>query len=275
MATGRMLRSQISVSTQVNDLSLKAALLFTWIIPHLDDFGRMTGDPRKIKAIVVPMRDDIKVDDIGSYLIEMYDQKLIYLYAVDGETYLQFTKFEKHQSGLHKRTSSKVPPPEAAPDKDSRNFPEIPGDSFPTELKRTELKRREEKENKKEKAAAPLLSGKPDDLSFLADQKTERLRQKAQRRSEAIEVLNFLNEKTKKRFRPVEANLKPIEARLASGVSVQDCRSIIALKYREWSSDEEFKKHINPITLFRPSNFEKYLGQLEVIDENEGDYDVR
>lgn len=266
MASGRMLRGQISVSMQVNDLSLKAALLFTWLIPHVDDFGRFYGEPRRIKAIVVPMRDDIKIDDIKGALIEMYDQKLIILYVVDGETYLELSKFETHQQGLHKRTSSKFPSPKAASLLDSRKFPEIPGNSqkFP-------LEQEQEQEQEQEKNT---LSGKPDDSSFFSDQKTKKSQERAQRREQAKEVLAFLNKKTKKSFRPVEANLKPIEARIESGVSLDDCRSVIALKCREWLFNDDFKKHLNPITIFRPSNFEKYLGQLEIIPE-EGDNDVR
>jgi hypothetical protein len=147
MASGRMIRSQISISPQVNDLSLKGALLFTWIIPHVDDFGRIHADPRRIKAKVVPMRDDISSKEIASLLNEMEDKNLIVLYSVENEIYLQLTKFEKHQSGLHKRTESKLPPPEAASNKDSGKFREIPGNSFPT---RTGTEQEQELEQKKE-----------------------------------------------------------------------------------------------------------------------------
>lgn len=142
MATGRMLRAQISCSPQVNDLSLKAALLFTWMIPHVDDFGRMQANPRRIKAIVVPMRDDINLKEIHSALLEMEKQNLLVLYSVENELYISMRKFEQHQQGLHKRTQSKFPPPpcpEAALNKDSGKFREIPGNSHPTRTRtRTE-----------------------------------------------------------------------------------------------------------------------------------------
>lgn len=132
MASGRMIRSQISLSPQVNDLCLKGALLFTWLIPHVDDYGRVNADPRRIKAKIVPMRDDIPSSEILLLLKEMESKNLIVLYTIEDEIYLQLTKFEKHQSGLHKRTESKIPPPEAALNLDSWKFREIPGNSYPT-----------------------------------------------------------------------------------------------------------------------------------------------
>lgn len=249
MATGRMLRSKISISPQVNDLSLKAALLFTWIIPHVDDFGRIHADPRRIKATIVPMRNDITIDDIKESLIDMYDQKLIILYTIEDELYLQLCKFEHHQQGLHKRTASKLPSPEAANLLDSGKFREIPGNSCLTELNRTELNR-----TIKTFPEGKVMSGKPD----VAPLKSQNLEIKNQ----AIEVLNFLNEKTGRVFRPVDTNLKLITARLKSGATVQDCKCVIAKKRRDWIGDEKMSSYLRPATLFNATKFEQYLGEL-------------
>ncbi len=130
MATGRILKSQISVSEQVNELSLKAALLFTWMIPHTDDFGRISGSAKKIKAVVLPMRDEFTPSDVDDALNEIHDKGLICRYKVNGEPLIEMLKFETHQQGLHKRTKSKFPSPDQA-DKplDSESFPEVPGNS--------------------------------------------------------------------------------------------------------------------------------------------------
>lgn len=134
----------------------------------------------------------------------------------------------------------------------------------------TEEEIKKEKQEK-EKKASPL-SGKPDDVIVFSDQKAKRLREKAQRREEAIQVLNFLNEKVGKSYRPVEANLKLIEARLVSGVSVQQCRSVIARKRRQWLFNEDMEKYLRPATLFNRTKFEQYLGELEVITDEEEDH---
>ncbi|WP_211750421.1 DnaD domain protein [Paenibacillus sp. Marseille-Q4541] len=136
MAEKRMISKVISISEKVNDLpNIFSMLLFTWMIPHTDDFGRLAGSPSKVKALVVPMLDK-KKEEVAAALEELATHGLINWYEVDGERVIQILNFDKHQQGLHKRTRSK--------------FPDFPGssDSFPKiplEEKRTELKRTEEK----------------------------------------------------------------------------------------------------------------------------------
>lgn len=128
MAERRMISKVISISEKVNSLSLFGRLLYTWMIPHADDFGRLPGSPAKVRALVVPMADET-VKDVEEALADMHKKGLIIWYEVDGEKFIQITNFEKHQQGLHKRTKSKFPEP---PDE----FREIPGNSeeFPLEL---------------------------------------------------------------------------------------------------------------------------------------------
>ena len=77
MAKARMLHNKISTLLQVNRLSLPAKLLFTWMIAHADDEGRLRGEPEYIKATVVPMTKwSFKL--ISVYIKEMVNQQLIY-----------------------------------------------------------------------------------------------------------------------------------------------------------------------------------------------------
>lgn len=141
MANRRSLSKSISVSEQANSLSDFAALLFTWCIPHLDDFGRMSGSPAVVKAMVIPMRKQT-AQEVAQALQEMVDAGLIYWYEWKGEKIIQFIKFEQHQTGLNKRTRSKYPSYEEV-----MKFQEIHGNSSLTEEKRTEQKRKEENRN--------------------------------------------------------------------------------------------------------------------------------
>ncbi len=82
---------------------------------------------------------------------------------------------------------------------------------------------------------------------------------------EAEKVLSYLNEKTGKRYRIT----KHIEARLNEGRTVEDCRRVIDTKI----IDPYFivnPKYLNPETLFRLSNFDKYLNEspTTVSDQN-------
>ncbi|XEC97016.1 DNA replication protein DnaD [Paenibacillus tarimensis] len=135
MAERRMISKVISISEKVNTLSLFGRLLYTWMIPHTDDFGRLPGSPAKVRALIVPMGDET-VKDVESALSDMQDNGLIEWYEVDGEKFIQITNFDEHQSGLHKRTNSKFPDPPRKEKQISNDIPEVPGNSgnFRSEL---------------------------------------------------------------------------------------------------------------------------------------------
>lgn len=150
MAERRMISKSISVSERVNKLQdTFHMLLFTWMVPHADDFGRLFGSPMKVKALVVPMLDKT-LKDVEEALSSLQRAGLIKWYEVDGDQFIQIDKFDKHQTGLHKRTKSKFPPPPG----DSRKFPEIPLEENRREENRTEEKGTEQNLNGKEKIDA-------------------------------------------------------------------------------------------------------------------------
>ena len=97
MAKARMLHTKISVSVQVNRLSLPARLLFSWLIPHADDEGRLNGDPEFIKARVVPMTK-WSFKKIREYLEEIKNQRLIYYWQENDEWFIEFIKWNDHQT---------------------------------------------------------------------------------------------------------------------------------------------------------------------------------
>lgn len=78
----------------------------------------------------------------------------------------------------------------------------------------------------------------------------------------AIEVLEFLNQKTGREYRPVTSNLKLIIGCLRSGATIEQCRQVIAKKCRDWKKDPKMMEYLRPATLFNPIKFEQYLGEL-------------
>lgn len=159
VAERRMISKSISVSERVNRLpDTFHMLLFTWMIPHADDFGRLFGSPLKIKALVVPMLDKT-IKEVEEALSSLYREGLINWYEVNGDQFIEIEKFDKHQTGLHKRTKSKFPEPPG----NSRKFPEIPGQENRTEENRTEEKRREQKGNEQSIPADDDQIFNPDD----------------------------------------------------------------------------------------------------------------
>lgn len=80
-------------------------------------------------------------------------------------------------------------------------------------------------------------------------------------KQEALDVLDFLNKKTGRHYQPVEANLQMIMARLKES-TVEDCKSVIAKKTREWGTDEKMTLFLRPATLFNRMKFAQYQGEL-------------
>ncbi|CAM2979607.1 DnaD domain protein [Paenibacillus taichungensis] len=169
MADRRMISKIISVSEKVNKLpDIFDMLLFTWMIPHTDDFGRLPGSPFKVKNLVVPSIKRIDEPEIEVALEHLQAAGLIHWYKVGEDRVVQIVNFEEHQQGLHKRTKSKFPDP---PSDDSETFPEVPGSSedapkIPSELNRTEGKgteenRSEEKRKQQEKKEEILSDDDP------------------------------------------------------------------------------------------------------------------
>ncbi|MBB3111972.1 hypothetical protein FHS18_004040 [Paenibacillus phyllosphaerae] len=146
MADRRMLSRSISISEKVNLLpDVFDMLLFTWMIPHTDDFGRLHGSPAKVRALIIPMLEKSN-KDVERSLTTLHNEKLIQWYEVDGDQYIQVVNFEKHQTGLHKRTKSKIPENPQT----SGKFPESPAQGKGIGIKGSEQNGIEENVNVRE-----------------------------------------------------------------------------------------------------------------------------
>jgi len=158
MAEKRCISKVISISKKFN-IKLDdhfSRLLYLMLIPHSDDFGRLSGDPFDIKALILPMMEGVTTESVENSLAKLHNVELIKWYEIAGEKYIQIINFDDHQQGLHKRTRSKFPePPEH-----SGKFPEIPPEGREgkgREEKGTEEKGREGTEGSEPPAPPPDL----------------------------------------------------------------------------------------------------------------------
>lgn len=81
------------------------------------------------------------------------------------------------------------------------------------------------------------------------------------RTAKAEEVLEFLNMKAGRNYRPTRVNLEFIEARLKEGYTVDECKQVVAMKVREWRGSE-MDMYLRPATLFNCAKFNSYAGML-------------
>jgi len=82
---------------------------------------------------------------------------------------------------------------------------------------------------------------------------------------EAAEVIEFLNKKARRNYRPTKVNLDFVLKRFNEGYTVQDCKSVVALMCRKWLGNEKMVDYLRPATLFNCTNFNQYVGLI--VDE--------
>lgn len=113
MARGRFISKEITLDKKVNSLSSPWSMLaFTWLISSADVEGRTYGDPCIVKSLIFPRQPTITVDQVEGFIREWDAAGLIIWYEVEGEKYIYFPNFEKHQVGLRKdrEPKSTIPP---------------------------------------------------------------------------------------------------------------------------------------------------------------------
>jgi uncharacterized phage protein (TIGR02220 family) len=78
------------------------------------------------------------------------------------------------------------------------------------------------------------------------------------------DIIDYLNNKCNTRYRYNNSRTNSyIKSRLDEGFKVDDFYIVIDVKHKEWHGTD-MAKYLNPETLFRPSNFEKYVNQAQV-----------
>lgn len=127
MSRKRYISTDMSKSGKLEELARRAGdygvLLFTWMIPHFDDWGRMEGEPDKVFFEVTPRFAMLgkTPEDAEAAIAAMHDIGLITWYEVDGNRYIQanLDTFYSLQTYIPKakraEDKSHYPPPPAEP----------------------------------------------------------------------------------------------------------------------------------------------------------------
>lgn len=88
--------------------------------------------------------------------------------------------------------------------------------------------------------------------------------------SEVTEVVEYMNQVLGTKYKPkTKATAEHIRARLREGFTVEDCKRVIDVKFRQWGRDPKMSEYLRPQTLFS-GKFESYLNQKTTVDPLEG-----
>lgn len=77
-------------------------------------------------------------------------------------------------------------------------------------------------------------------------------------------VIQYLNLKTGKAFKPIKSNVTPINSRLREGFTEKDCCDVVDIKCLQWLGDQEWEMYLRPITLFG-NKMDTYLNESKSV----------
>jgi len=99
----RRIYSNARTGRRINSVSDEAALLFWHLHFVADDFGNLSGEPDRVKADAVPLRNTMTTDRVEALLDELAkttdENPLIRFYNVDGERFIHINDFIIRQPG--------------------------------------------------------------------------------------------------------------------------------------------------------------------------------
>src|SRR5215831_13765216 len=101
MARARLLSKSLGCSRRFNalleshnGLAEFAQLLYAMLIPHADDFGRLTGDPFSVRLMVMPASPR-PVEDFADAIRALHDVDLVTVYEIANDLWIQINKFDE------------------------------------------------------------------------------------------------------------------------------------------------------------------------------------
>jgi len=229
-------------------------LVYIGLLLKCDDFGNLEGGQRRMFRLLHAFTQIKTEEATATALIHLLDADLIRRYEVQGRELFHLPRFKAGRDYLVRRV------------------PESPWDPKEWQLGKHKrlITRGLAKNLSKDLGHVPKQL---DDVSpgvgvgvgvgvgKILKSTTLSSSQKAAN-LDAIELLEFLNSKTERNFRPTSANLDLLKARIKEGYSVRDIRIVIVRKCRDWKGDDKMEKYLRPMTLFNRTKFAQYVGEV-------------
>lgn len=252
MARARNIKPGFFVNDDLADCPPLARLMFIGLWTLADAEGRLKDKPNQIKAQTLPYDDC----DPDALLISLEQSGFIQRYTGLGQPTIQVVNFDIHQN------------------------PHINEKKKGSKFVRYEDRDKEVEENQRLKEKSRIIEINPDkydtnrDESLLLNPDSlNPLTESGSMKEETLmsskldaakNILEFLNRKTGKGFKPVDSNLKLIKARLNEGHAEHEVLSVIERKCKEWADDDKMSQYLRPATLFGAEKFNQYVGELGV-----------
>ena len=94
--------------SEIAERSELFAMMWPWLITCFDDWGRAQASPRRIKTTVFPAFESVTSAIVEEALQTFSEQKMLYLYEVDGKPYMcipeeKWYKYQTHMNRKNRR----------------------------------------------------------------------------------------------------------------------------------------------------------------------------
>ena len=98
MPKRRMLNPLMWQDPEFGTLTEKEQLLFIGCLSNADDEGRLRGHPALLRAMIFPYNSQITIEEVQEIRNEIAKKMKNFLsYKINGDEYIQFTKWKEHQ----------------------------------------------------------------------------------------------------------------------------------------------------------------------------------
>lgn len=237
MAQRRMFSKKIVETDFFMEMSPTAKLLYFYLNMSADDDG-FVGNPKTIKLISGATDDDLKILIAKQFIIP-FDSGVIVIKDWKIHNYIQKDRYNQTQY-LDEKKQLLV--------EENGSYTKCIQDVSKLDTQVRLGKDRLGKDNNN-------MSDKSDDVIPYS------------------EIISYLNEKTGRSFRNVDANKKLIKARWNEGFKVEDFKTVIDNMVTNWSgkvfNGVPAENYLQPKTLFS-NKFDSYLNQIPVVKSKKG-----
>ena len=128
----------------------------------------------------------------------------------------------------------------------------------------TKKNQTETKQKPKETNPKPNVNVNVNVNDNVNDLKEKNKKEKADAFCVCAQTIDYLNQKCGTDYDTQDEKLyKQIYDRVKDGHTLEEFKSVIDKKSRDWLGSESMSRHLNPFTLFKPIKFDVYLGEPE------------
>lgn len=242
MARIRTIKPEVLEDERTAELGDSAFRLFTALIILADDFGNCRADERYLKAQVWWARRDSP--KVAAILSELATAGLILVYRVREQMYVHLRGWEKHQR-IDNRGKPRVPGPKDPESQDvSVNPTDSRGDSPRNSANLGETPLDHDHDHDHDQGRDQ--SGKPDAAALIAQA-----------------AISEINQIAKKGYRVDSDEVVKNSKAIAQANHTADEARLVVRSKRKWLADDKMRDQFKPSVLLRPSNFKRYLEDLQ------------